>query len=352
MKKEIYKNEIEYNASQKYLHVLASSTILLSGASGMVGKCLVDVIMEYNKRTNQPIRLIACSRDEERARERFAKYWNLEYFTFLKADVNKAIPECGVVDYIIHAASNTHPIQYSEDPIGTIEANIMGTKNLLEYAVSHNAKRFCFLSSVEIYGENRGDTETFDEKYLGYIDCNTVRSGYPESKRVGESLCNAYGQVYGKDGFSFVIPRLSRIYGPTVLASDSKAIAQFIKRAAIGEDIILKSEGTQKYSYTFVTDAVAAILFILVNGKNGEAYNIADEESNITLKKLAGILADMGNSRVVFEMPDEEERRGYSMLMKSMMNINKLKEMGWKARVHIEAGLGCCVESMRKETLK
>ena len=84
---------------------------------------------------------------------------------------------------------------------------------------------------LEIYGENRGDVETFPESYLGYIDCNTLRAGYPESKRLGETLCNAYAQTFGLD---FVIPRLSRVYGPTMLPTDSKAISQFIKKAAAG----------------------------------------------------------------------------------------------------------------------
>lgn len=123
---------------------------------------------------------------------------------------------------MIHTASNTHPLQYSGDPIGTITSNVIGTKNLLDYAASHQTERFCFLSSVEVYGENRGDADRFDENYLGYIDCNTLRAGYPESKRVGEALCNAYAQAHQID---FVIPRLSRVYGSTMLMADSKAIA-------------------------------------------------------------------------------------------------------------------------------
>lgn len=323
-------------------------TIMLSGATGMVGKCMIDVLMHYNDLVasrGQEIRIIALSRNGKKAKERLGEYWNRGDFVYLPCDVNEQIPECGPVDYIIHAASNTHPLQYSEDSIGTITSNIIGTKNLLDYAVSHGAQQFCFVSSVEVYGENRGDVEKFDEKYLGYIDCNTLRAGYPESKRLGETLCNAYKQTHGLD---FTIPRLSRCYGPTMLLSDTKAISQFIKKAAAGEDIVLKSEGTQTYSYTFVTDATSAILQIVLCGKLGEAYNIADGESDIALRDLAGYLAEAAGVKVVFELPDEKEKRGYSTATKAMLDASKLEALGWKARVHMPEGLKCTVDAIRK----
>ena len=298
----------------------------------MLGKCIIDLLMVRNRLFGSNIHVIALSRNEETARERLGEYWNLPEFDYFSCDINKEIPECGQADYIIHAASNTHPKQYSGDPIGTITSNIIGTKNLLDYAVKHQAEQFCFLSSVEIYGENRGDVEKFDESYLGYIDCNTLRSGYPESKRVGESLCNAYGEAYQ---MPYVIPRLSRLYGPTMLDSDSKAISQFIRKAAAGEDIVLKSEGTQKYS----------ILQIMLWGENGEAYNVADKESDIELRNLAAILAKIAGKTVIFELPEESERKGYSTATKAMLDANKLEALGWKAQVHLTEGLKCTVEN-------
>lgn len=323
---------------------LSNKTILISGATGMIGTCLIDVLMLQNETKKSDIHVIAMSRNESRAKERLGKYWNRTQFEYISCDINETIPECGHIDYVIHAASNTHPLQYSEDPVGTIASNIIGTKNLLDYAVSHGAKHFCFVSSVEVYGENRGDTEKFDESYLGWIDCNTLRAGYPESKRVGETLCNAYDKTYGLE---FSIPRLSRVYGPTMLLSDTKAISQFIKKAAAGEDIVLKSEGKQKYSYTFVTDAAAGILYTILQGEKGQAYNVADEESDITLKDLAQTLARIANTKVIFELPDEKERRGYSTATKAMLNADKLKKLGWNAQVHMPAGLRCTVEEIR-----
>lgn len=323
---------------------LSDKTILISGATGMIGTCLIDALMLQNEIKKSDIHVIAMSRNESRAKERLGKYWNRTQFEYISCDINGTIPECGRIDYVIHAASNTHPLQYSEDPVGTIASNIIGTKNLLGYAVSHGAKHFCFVSSVEVYGENRGDTEKFDESYLGWIDCNTLRAGYPESKRVGETLCNAYNKTYGLE---FSIPRLSRVYGPTMLLSDTKAISQFIKKAAASEDIVLKSEGNQKYSYTFVTDAAAGILYTILQGEKGQAYNVADEESDITLKDLAQTLARIANTKVIFELPDEKERRGYSTATKAMLNADKLKKLGWNAQVHLIEGLKCTVEEIR-----
>lgn len=341
---ELYRQELrKLNNHLLPWEKLSGKTIMISGATGMLGKCLIDFLMFRNAMENAKIQIIALSRNDVRAKERFADYWDSELFQYISCDVNKSIPECGQVDYIIHAASNTHPLQYSQDSIGTITSNVIGTKNMLDYAVAHGTQRFCFASSVEIYGENRGDVEKFDEKYLGYIDCNTLRAGYPESKRLGETLCNAYGQTYGLD---FVIPRLSRVYGPTMLSSDSKAISQFIRKAAVGEDIVLKSEGNQRYSYTFVIDAVAGILYCLLLGEAGEAYNVADEKSDISLKDLAEYLAQIVGKQVIFELPDEKERRGYSTATKAMLDAGKLESLGWRPRVHIAEGLQCTVEEI------
>lgn len=340
-----YQKQLQFIAQQSLpWGKIENKTILISGATGMLGKCMIDLLMLRNQLLDSNIHVIALSRNEELARERFEMYWDSEWFTYHPCDINQGIADCGKVDYIIHAASNTHPKQYSGDPIGTITSNIIGTKNLLDYAVKNQAKQFCFLSSVEVYGENRGDVEKFDESYLGYLDCNTLRAGYPESKRVGETLCNAYAESYGME---YVIPRLSRLYGPTMLFSDTKAISQFIKKAAAGEDIVLKSEGNQKYSYTFITDAVNAVLHTMLLGESGEAYNVANAQSDIELKDLAAILADIAGRNVIFELPEESERKGYSTATKAMLNAGKLEGLGWKALVHLEEGLRCTVECIR-----
>lgn len=292
--------------------------------------------MEKNINEDLNCTVYAIGRNEEKAKQRFQPYFNHVNFKFVQLDINTPFTLEGKFDYILHAASNTHPKAYSTDPIGTITANVMATHELLKLAKETACKRFVFLSSVEVYGENRGDVDAFDERYCGYIDCNTLRAGYPESKRVGESLCQAYIK---QENLDVVIPRLSRVYGPTMLMSDTKALSQFIKKAVEEEDIVLKSEGTQYYSYSYVADAVSGIFKILFDGVNGEAYNVADPSSDIMLKDLAKSIAATVDKKVVFELPDAVEKAGYSTATKAILNTEKLHSLGWKALYGIQNGV-------------
>ena len=325
---------------------LQGKSILLSGATGLLGSFLIDVIMEKNSAENLNCTVYALGRNEQKARERFSKYDGDQHLSFIQYDVKEPFQQddLGTIDYILHLASNTHPMQYSTDPIGTITTNIIGLQNMLDFAVKHNATRFAFASSNEIYGENRGDVELFDENYCGYINPNTMRAGYPESKRCGEALCQAYKAQKGLD---IVIPRFTRSYGPTMLRTDTKAISQFINKAINGEDIVLKSAGNQFYSYTYVADAISGLLTILLCGENGEAYNIADVASDITLKDLAGIIAGTTGHKVVFEIPDAVEAAGYSTATKARLDGNKLKKLGWEPMYDIRSGLDRTVIILR-----
>ena len=317
---------------------LRNKSIMLSGATGMIGSFLIDVVLEKNVSYDLNCTIYALGRSIDKAKARFSKYVDDSHFIFVPYDVKLPFEwnEVGTVDYILHLASNTHPLQYSTDPIGTITTNIIGLQNLLDFASKHNVIRFAFASSNEIYGENRGDVELFDEKYCGYIDSNTMRAGYPESKRCGEALCQAYKAQKKLD---VVIPRLTRSYGPTMHISDTKAISQFIKKGIAGEDIVLKSAGTQFYSYTYVADAVAGLLTTLLKGKSGEAYNIAEEHGDIMLKDLAAIVAGINGKKVVFEIPDVVESAGYSTATKARLDGHKLQALGWKPKYDIKSGM-------------
>ena len=163
-----------------------------------------------------------------------------------------------------------------------------------------------------------------------------MRAGYPESKRASEALCQAYKKANQLD---VVIARLARTYGPTMLLSDTKAISQFIKNGLAKEDIVLKSEGNQLYSYNYVADSVSGLLTILLKGKNGEAYNISDQASDITLRDLARIIAGFTGTNVVFNLPDEVESVGYSKATKALMDSSKLQMLEWMAHWDIKKGL-------------
>lgn len=327
--------------------------ILITGATGLICSFLIDVLMYRNENYNDNITIYMISRNEEKIKQRYKNYKieklsenNSTNLIYIIQDVCSSFEFDVKFDYIIHGASNTHPLMYSTDPVGTITTNVMGLNNLLQYSLKNKAKRIFLMSSVEIYGENKGNIEKLTENDCGYINCNTLRAGYPESKRVCEALCQAYISKYG---FDIVIGRFSRIYGPTMQIDDSKAIAQFIKNAVNNKDIVLKSEGTQYYSYCYVADAVDAMLKIIFDGINGEAYNIADERSDITLKDLAKILAGYNNKDVVFEIPDEQERKGYSTATLAIMDSDKLKSLGWYAQYNMKTGLERTIEIIKSQ---
>lgn len=326
---------------------LRDASILLSGATGMIGSLLVDALLHKDVEEGLNCKVIAMGRNTEKAKKRFDLWWSSPFFQFVECDVNQAetIPADLRADYVLHLASNTHPIAYATDPIGTITANIIGTQNMLDLAVRSKAKRFLFASSNEIYGENRGDTELFEESYCGYIDCNTLRAGYPESKRCGEALCQAYKKQTGMD---VVIARLTRSFGPTLQLTDTKALTQFLKNGLNQEDIVLKSDGTQYYSYTYAADAVTGLLTVLLKGESGEAFNISDQSCDIRLKDLAKIIADLSGTRVIFDLPTETEALGFSKATKARLDSSKLHQLGWSARYSIREGLERTLHILRE----
>lgn len=348
---KVYENP-QYQEDVKYVanldlpwDKLKNKSIMISGATGLIGSMLIDVIMMKNLKGLNCI-VYALGRSKTKMFNRFEYCFDNSYFNFIEYDVNKKLEMNSIlkIDYILHLASNTHPMQYATDPIGTITTNIIGVQNLLDFAVEHKTTRFAFASSNEIYGENRGDVEKFDEKYCGYIDCNTTRAGYPESKRCGEALCQAY---VSQKGLDVVIPRLTRTYGPTLLKTDTKALSQFIHKGVAAEDIVLKSEGNQYYSYLYVMDSVSGLLTVLLKGKCGEAYNIADEASDVTLKDLAKIIADYVDKNVIFELPDVVESAGYSKATKARLDSAKLNKLEWKARYDINTGLRRTIDILK-----
>ncbi len=343
----LYRDDIKYVASLPLpWEKLKDSSVVISGATGMIGSSFIDVIMEKNLNDDLNCKVYALIRNVKKAEERFSYCIDTGHIEFRQYDINDEIDfEIPDVGYVIHLASNTHPVAYATEPISTITTNIIGTRNMLEFAFRNNAKRCAFASSNEIYGENRGDKELFDEGYCGYIDCNTLRAGYPESKRCGEALCQAYIREKEMD---VVVPRFTRSYGPTMLMSDTKAISQFIKKGVAGEDIVLKSAGNQFYSYTYVTDAVSGLFYVILCGECGEAYNISDGKSDITLADLAKTIADHVGSKVVFEIPDATEQAGYSKATKARIDGTKLKNIGWNARYDIKGGIGRTIEILKQ----
>lgn len=319
---------------------VSENEFLVTGGTGMIGSALVAELVREGCLVTLLVRDIA------RAKDRFATLNAGDGIRYVQADLSTGtVPDVGGrFKYIIHLASTTHPKAYVETPIDTISLNVLATKGLLDIAAGNSGCRFVYASSVEVYGRNRGDTELFDEGYCGYIDCNTLRAGYPESKRCGEALCQAYAKEKGVD---FVIPRLARIYGSTLLKTDTKALSQFIWNALEGRDIVLKSEGNQYFSYLHCDDAVSAIMTIIEKGVSGEAYNVADEASDIRLRDLAALIAEYAGTRVVFDLPDATEKAGFSTATTARMDSRKMKALGWVPKYDIRSGIKATIEALK-----
>lgn len=301
---------------------LSGSNILITGATGLIGSCLVEVLMSHKYRDYN---IYASGRNEWRAKSKFKDYINDPGFHFLKFDVTEKLNSNINFKFIIHAACDASPNFYATQPVEVIKANMQGVMNLMDYGLEHGLKRFLFVSSGEVYGE--GDGRVFTEDYSGYVDCTKPRSCYPASKRAAESLCISYGVEYGIES---VIARPCHIYGPGFTESDNRVFAQFIRNVLRHEDIIMKSAGSQFRSWCYSPDCASAILHILLKGKNGAAYNIADESSNVSIKELAELIADIGGRKVVIRIPNDSEKAGYSVVTKAVFSTDKLGGLGWK----------------------
>ena len=301
---------------------ISGCNILITGATGLIGSSLVEVFME---RSQKDYHIFAMGRNENRARIRFAKYWADPSFHFILHDVTNPL-NCNIkFHFIIHAASNASPNFFSQRPVEVIKSNIYGVSNLMDYGMRNGLIRFLFVSSGEVYGE--GDGRVFTEDYSGYVDCTSPRSCYPSSKRAAESLCVSYAQEYGID---VVIARPSHTYGPYFTEKDNRVYAQFIRNVLTGEDIVMKSTGEQFRSWCYVVDCVSGILHILLKGQSGQAYNIADNNSNITIYDLAMMIAKIADKQVVIDAPSDLEKRGYNLVKKSIYDTVKLEKLGWR----------------------
>lgn len=328
-KHPLYQEDLENVLSIKGLDSLKGKSILVTGASGLIGVHLIDALMLWGD-----VKVYAVGRNKSKAAVRLGEYYNSPNFAFIEQDVCQTFPEDLQTDYIIPLASNTHPMAYSNYPVETIMTNVKGAEHALELARRCKAE-VVYPSSVEVYG-NSESPNLITEDYTGNLNLSTARACYTESKRVCEAMCQSYLAEYSVET---KIVRLSRVFGPTMLESDSKASSQFIKKAILGEDIVLKSKGDQFFSYIYVTDAVAAMLYVLVYGVKGEAYNISSESCNIHLRDFAKICAEYNGKTVVYELPSMVETRGYSVAANAVLDNGKLKALGFTPRCRMKEAI-------------
>ena len=320
-------------------NALSGKAVAVTGATGLVGSYLLRALDAIDRAHGLNLRLIALCRKPEAAGERLR---GVDRLALLPYDACAALSADFHADFIVHAASNAHPLAFSTDPVGTMQANLLGTMQLLE-RVRATGGRLLFLSTGEIYGENPA-LASFDEHSYGRVDPMRFRSCYPESKRAAETLCASYVQQYGVDA---LVARLTYTYGPTITKENSRADAQFLRCALEGRDIVLKSPGAQIRSYCYAADSASALITLMLKGETGEAYNVANPDCNPSIREYAQTLADLAGVQLKFDLPPEAERAGYSAVTRAVLDPGKLMHLGWHAEYNLRTGLAHTLEISR-----
>lgn len=325
-----------------------NTTILITGATGLIGSLLVKTLLFCNKFHNLDIRVFAVVRDQKKAEEIFQsgdKALRYIIADFEKDDINIDVE----IDYIIHAAAITTSKIMVENPVGTINTAVKGTSAMLELAVIKQIKSMVYISSMEVYGQPDDSVQKVKENDLGYIDLWNVRSSYPEGKRICECMCAAYASQFQVNVKS---ARLAQTFGPGILKSENRVFAQFAKSVLSGKDIVLRTTGNSEGNYVYTRDAVTAILLLLLRGESGQAYNVSNEASHTTIREMAELVAGkIGEKRikVVMDIPEDGSNKCYAAPVKLWMDSSKMRKLGWVPEVGLEEAYCRMIEWMKME---
>lgn len=325
------------NVAKQIPHInkLYNSTILITGATGMICSAVAEVLFFLNRENSANIHIVLAGRNKDRLKERFCCFKEEKDYTFFLYDATSTTPLNIKADFIIHGASNADPGKFAKEPVETMLTNIIGLSILLKSAKDYNVKRLLYISSSEVYGRKE-EKRPYKEDDYGFVDILNPRAAYPSSKRAAETLCSAYNSEYGLET---VIVRPGHIYGPTITNTDSRASAQFTRQAKAGENIIMKSAGAQLRSYCYTMDCASAILTVLANGKSGEAYNISNPNSIVSIREMAEAMAKAGKVNIIFENPSDIEKKSYNLMDNSSLLSDKIEKLGWKSIVNLNEGV-------------
>lgn len=332
---EKYFEELHKASLSIDLFPMNGKSIVITGGSGLILSSLVDILCYYNIHSGGSINIYLAARTENEISDRFTEYYGQPWLNFVYYDALKPIDFSFKADYIIHGASNAHPASYATEPVETLLANVTGIKELLDYAKNSGSTRVLYISSSEVYGR-KDEERPYKEDDYGFVDILNPRACYPSGKRASETLCSAYMAEYG---IETVIVRPGHIYGPTITDYDSRATAQFTRDIHSGRDIVMKSAGTQLRSYCYSADCATAILTVLLKGKAGEAYNISNKDSIVSVRQIAEEFASAAGRKVVFESATDAEQKCFNMMDNSSLCSDKLESLGWKAAYNCADGV-------------
>lgn len=334
----IYEDMENIYERTRRLEMLKGKSVYVSGATGMLASYLVMFFVFLNEVKNYNMKLFLGVRSEEKAKNRFGVYTAKQYVKIIKGDVCQVFDVNEKIDYIVHAASLASPQYYGCNPVETMLPNIVGTNRLLEYAKQSGVESFLFFSSGAVYGEAK-DVDIIKESFCGDFDFSAPGSVYGESKRCGEALCNAYFREYDVPVKSV---RIHHIYGPTLdLQNDKRAFAEFVKNVVDGKDIALKSDGSQKRAFCYITDGICAILSVLLHGESGQSYNLANNYQFISIRELAQTLVNLFPEKGLKLKIEQRNEKGYLALAQTnhiTCDTTKIESLGCKFTVPVADG--------------
>ena len=312
---------------------LDGKTVLITGATGLIGFTLVKALLHYGAGRENPPRVLAFVRNREKAEKLFRDVPK-ERLEFLVGDVQDPISTEEPIDYIVHAASVTSSKAFVGQPVDTIRTAVNGTVNVLELAREKKVRSFVYLSSMEVYGAPETD-EKITESHGTNLDTMSVRSSYPEGKRMCEALCTAYFAQYGVPA---KVVRLTQTFGPGVAYNDGRVFAEFARCAIEKRNIVLHTAGETRRNYLYTVDAAGAILTVLLKGKSGEAYNAANEATYCSILDMARMVAEkcaVGEIGVDIQL-EAESKFGYAPVLKMNLDTSKIRGLGWEPKASLE----------------
>lgn len=322
-------------------------TILISGSTGLIGSHVVQLIDILNKLKDTGIQSVLLYRDEQK-REKLASCLSRpDLVQFVKCDVERDIPYSENVDYIVHCAGFSGGTKiHLKDPVKVFDTGINGTRNLLDFAVTHNLKGFLYVSTYEVYGDISNE-EKIKENQACQLDTFVLRNCYAEIKRLCESLLCAFSEKYG---FKTYAVRLTSTFGSGVIYNDPRFFAEFARCAIEGRDIILKSYGKTVRSYLDADDAAIAFLYVLTNGESCNAYNLTNMDNVISIKDIAVRIIELTDAKIniVFDASEDAHKLGLRQEGKTVMDATKLEAIGWKAVYTLNETLLKLIKSMKE----
>ena len=333
------KRDIESIISDKNIpwERLNGRTVLVTGATGLIGKLLIKTLVKASEDMKLDIGIIAHVRNKNKAEDIFAdeisRFRTLE---FMVSDICSVDPSGIKADYVIHAAAITDSGAFVNTPVEVIETNISGTSRLLEAALISGVKRFVYLSTMEVYGTPTDDRKITEDMSAGF-DVSSPRNSYPLSKVMCESLCLNY---YHEKKLPVTVLRLTQTFGPGVIPGDRRVFAQFAQCAMEGQDIILHTKGETKRSYLYTADSVKAILAALLKDEAaGRIYNVANEDSYCSIYEMARMVSEkLTQGRIKVLIQEEDcEARGYAPTLHMNLDTSRIRqELGWKWETSLE----------------